>query len=356
LQSLRFPWSLTKISKLPHPHINLIAEEFLNNKFQKRHVIGKHSLIDRHSTLKTYRLVIRLLTEMQLLSVVALSRLVGQDYLGGNALVALLAETGRISPDLLSSDFCQVGRPITIRAMARSFNRPYETMRRALRRLSQLELVDLSDDGVTLRSDAISRPEVQTYLMEMHDIMVTLLEDLFMFAKLPAPNHGTGNYPQNLIKLASLDLQLLAVEGMQGIFTDWTGLMVATAITAGNIRNVTYHPDLAFTYAAADQTPPMSLRKPVHFKTLCEVLPICPTTAWRRVAAMKMLGSIKNVDGGLVIDSKWLNNHTVIANACDRIDRMHSTINRMASSGVSLNNIESLYIKGRANPIGLHSD
>ena len=353
MQSLRFPWSLTKISKLPHPHINRIAEEFLNEEFGPKHLAARKSLSDRHNTLKTYRLVIRLLAEMQLCGAVALCRLVGQDYLGGNALVALLAEAGRVSPDLLVSGSDRIGRPITIRAMARSFNRPYETMRRALHRLSQLELVELSDDGVTLKGGVINRPDVQNYLVEMHDIMVTLLEDLFVFAKLPAPSSFSSPSQKGLISLASLDLHLLSAEGMQGIFTDWTGLMVVSAIVAGNVRNVTYHPELAFSYAAADQIPPMRLRKPVHFKALCEALPICPTTAWRRVTAMKMLGSIKTVDGGLIVDSKWLNNSSLTANACDRIERMHSIISRMASSGVPLNNIEDLYIRGRSAPLTL---
>jgi len=97
----------------------------------------------------------------------------------------------------------------------------------------------------------------------------------------------------------------------------------------------------------------MRLRKPVHFKVLCEILPICPTTAWRRVTAMKILGFIKTVDGGLIVDSKWLNNSSLIANACDRIDRMHSIISRMASSGIPLNHIKNLYIRGRSTPLAL---
>lgn len=344
------------MAKLPYAHITRIAEEYLQQTFIKDHFADSNNLIDRRNTLKTYRLIIRLLTEMQLRCVVALARIFEQDYLAGNAFVALLAETGRISPNTLVSGLGDVGRPITIRAMARSFTCPYETMRRAIQRLSQLDLVDQSDDGVVLRHSALDRPEVRAYLLEMHDIMVTLAEDLFVFAKLPMPESaraGDTGDTRAFVILASLDMHLLAVEGLQGMFADWTGLLVSSAIIAGNVRHITYHPELAFTYAADDQPPPMSLRKPVQFKTLCDTLPISPTTAWRRITVMKMLGSMKSIDGGLVIDSGWLRNQSLIANACDRLDRMHHIINRMVANGVPLDAMGQLYIKGPVAPIAL---
>jgi hypothetical protein len=140
---------------------------------------------------------------------------------------------------------------------------------------------------------------------------------------------------------------------MQSIFSDWTGLLLIAAISAGNIRDVTYDSELAFTYAAVDKVPPMHLRRPVYFKVLCDTLPICPTTAWRRIAVMKIFGSVTQVEGGLIIDGKWFKNPTLIANACDRIERMHSIINRMALSGVSMNKINNLYISGMVAPIYL---
>ncbi|NOW47072.1 DNA-binding transcriptional ArsR family regulator [Novosphingobium sp. SG751A] len=355
MQSLRFPWSLTHIARMPHPDISRVADEFLAAGGET----GKQDgAMARRHTLATYRLVIRLLTEMQLQGVVALARLVDQDYLGGNALVALLAEAGRLRPEALESSACLLDRPITIRAMARSFRRPYETMRRALHRLSELGLVDLREDGVVLAQGVVERAEIRAYLSHMHDIMVTFLEDLFVFARLPVPemlrsDPAMADHRQRLIKLAALDLHLLSVEGMQGIFSDWTGLLLAAAITAGNIRDVTYHPQLAFTYAAADSIPPMELRRPVLFRTLCDTLPLCPTTAWRRIAVMKMLGSIRTIDGGLILDSKWLGHPALIANACERIERMHAIINRMVQSGVALDAIGDLYIRGRVDPIDL---
>lgn len=362
MQSLRFPWSLTQIAKLPRTKISLVADEFLSAKMQrgKEEVQGSvvNPPVKRANTLATYRLVIRLLTEMQLCGVVALSRLVGQDHLGGNALVALLAEMGRFNPEALDSETPRIHRPITIRAMARSFHRPYETMRRALRRLAELDLVDLGDDGVVLRAGVARRPEIAAYLVEMHDIMVTFLEDLFVFARLPRPGGHAApwaeqSHQQRLIKIAALDLHLLSVEGMQGIFNDWSGLLLAAAVTAGNTRGITYHPELAFTYASAENIPPMHLRLPVPFKALCDALPLCPTTAWRRITAMKLLGSIKTIDGGLILESRWLAHPTLISNACDRIERMHAVINRMAQSGVPLHAIEKLYIHRRAEPIPL---
>lgn len=369
MQSLRFPWSLTQIARLPQSDISRVADEFLA---PHRGATGDAPVVNdpagydpvgdgpaqRRHTLATYRLVIRLLTEMQLSGVVALSRLVGQDYLVGNAFVALLAEAARTRPEALESDTSPMNRPITIRAMARSFQRPYETMRRALRRLAELELADLREDGVTLRAGAAQRPDIHAYLLEMHDIMVTFLEDLFVFARIPLPLQARPHPVapadrQRLVKMAALDLHLLSVEGMQGIFSDWTGLLLVAAITAGNTRAITRHPELAFAYAAADSIPPMELRRPVQFKTLCDTLPLCPTTAWRRITVMKLLGSIRTVDGGLILDSKWLAHPTLVANACDRIERMHAVINRMAHSGVPLNAIESLYIRHRADPIAL---
>lgn len=357
MQSLRFPWSLTEISKLPHARIDVIAKEFLN-PHDGQTLATANAFGIRQNTLKTYRLVIRLLTEMQLCSVVALSRLVGQDHMGGNAFVALLAETGRAFPQSLlhgsaQGGFAQGGRPIAIRAMARSFHRPYETMRRALHRLVDLGLAELREEGAALNSTIIERPDVQAYLAEMNDIAITLMEDLFVFAKLSRPEFSDRQGPQRSIKLAALDLHLLSVEGMQGLFTDWTGLLLAAAITAGNIRDVTYHPELAFAYAAPDKIPPMDLRKPVYFKALCDILPISPTTAWRRIAVMKMLGSVKDVDGGLIFDGKWLANATMIANACDRIERMHSIINSIRLDNVEKSGLDQLYINGKVEPICL---
>jgi len=327
------------------------VEYFLNEKVEIAE--NNAEIYSRLATLKIHRLIIRLLTESQLNSIVALSRLVGQDYIAGNALVVLLAEALRISPESSPSSAFDVRRPIAIRAIARSFNCPYETMRRALRRLSQLELADLRDDGVVLKEGAINRHDVQAYLNEIHDITVTLIEDLYVFAQLPLPPSTDSACPEDFIKLASLDLHLLAVEGMQSLFLDLSSLMLVAAITAGNIRHITYHPELAFTYAGVDQTPPMAMRKPVLFKSLCDTLPISPTTAWRRITAMKMIGFIKSIDGGLVVDGAWLGNSKHVYNACDRIDRMRHLIKKMAASGVPLKDIKSLYINGRVAPIPL---
>jgi len=353
LQSLGFPQTLAEVLKLSPPQIDLLADNFLSEEILIKDEYSKTDFYGRDYTLKIHRLVVRLLTEAHLSGVISLSRLVDQDYTAGNAFVALLAEVGRISPESFMSGSFEVHRPIAIRAMARSFHCPYETMRRALRRLSQLELADLREDGVVLKPGAIERPDVQAYLNDIHDITVTLVDDLYNFAKLPVPQSSHSACPEQFIKLASLDLHLLAVEGMQNIFLDFSSLMLTAAITAGNIRHITYHPELAFTYAGADQVPPMSMRRPVQFKALCDVLPISPTTAWRRITAMKMIGFIKAVDGGLVVDSHWLRNSRHIYNACDRIDRMRHIIKRMALSGVPLDDVSSLYIKGRVTPVSL---
>jgi hypothetical protein len=353
LQSLRFPWSLTAMSKLSHVKIGEISEDFLSNGFVDVGHKSRFCNFSRNDILRTYRLVIRILTEIQLNYAVAVANFFGQDFMVGNAFIALLAEVGRANPDSLLPGSRLVGRPITIRAMARSFHRPYETMRRAVRRLSELGLAELREEGVVLRSGFIDQHGVHDLLVEMHDITVTLIDNLFVFAKLPKPDFVEGESPEKFIKLASLELHLLSVEGMQSIFSDWTGLLLIAAISAGNIRDVTYDSELAFTYAAVDKVPPMHLRRPVYFKVLCDTLPICPTTAWRRIAVMKIFGSVTQVEGGLIIDGKWFKNLTLIANACDRIERMHSIINRMALSGVSMNKINNLYISGMVAPIYL---
>jgi hypothetical protein len=351
--SLSFPLSLTKVAKLPHSHINILADKFLDAEIHRQVVNPGDEISTRQTTRQTYRLVIRLLAEMQLSGIVALGRLVDQDYLMGNALVALLSETARNMPQALALGSGHVGRPITIRAMARSFNRPYETMRRALHRLYELEWVDLGEDGVTLRPGATSRPEIQAYLLEIHDITVTLLEDLFIFAKLPTPAFAREGCTPEAIQLAALDLHLLAVEGMQSIFTDWTGLLLSAAIAAGNVREITYHPELAFTYASADQIPPLNIRKPVQFKALCDALPVCPTTAWRRISAMKLVGTLKSLDGGFILDAKWLKNPTIITNGCERVERMHAILKKLAYGDSSLEDIRSLYLQGRVAPIAV---
>jgi hypothetical protein len=353
LPSQQFPWVLTRISKLPRGQVTKLAEEFLKpeNLHQNRNRDNPPAW--RYDIRSNCRLVMRLLTEMQLRSVVALAPLVGEDNLAGNALVALLAESWRAGAQSLERGSIEDGRPITIRAMGRSFHRPYETMRRALRKLADMDLIELCDDGVVLRRNIATHPAIREYLVQMHDIMVTLLDDVFVFARIPLPPFAKGSETRDGLILAALDLHLLGAEAMDGLIADWTGLLVISAITAGNTREITYHPELAFTYAAADAIPPMHLRRPVLFKNLCETLPICATTAWRRVTVLKMLGAVKTVDGGLVNDSKWFGNSKIVDSVCNMVERMHHIIGKIPldiSQGFSP---ESLYINGRVAPVAL---
>jgi hypothetical protein len=348
------PRSFLEMAKLDRKSINSIVSEFKRNLFCgfRSQILNKK--YDHFLT--SYRLIIRILTESQLMGVATLSRLVDQDYLGGNALVALLAEVGKISPKaLICGDFPDV-RPIAIRALARSFNRPYETMRRALRRLSEQGWVELRDDGVTLHKNAINDPRIHAYLMEMHDVMATLIDDIYGFAKMPppAPPATLGSAPDpGVMVMGALDLHLLSAEGMQSVVVDWIDLMLIAAISAGNIRDVTYHPELAFRYAGADQIPPMALRRPVTLNALSETLPVSFTTAWRRVAVMKLTGLVVSIEGGLVLQSRWYGHGTMIANGCDRIERMFAILHRMAASGVPMHDPAHLYRKGRVPPIAL---
>jgi predicted transcriptional regulator len=351
VSSQQFPWVFTKIAKMPKVQISRLAEEYLHKDRQFSKGYDKADTAFRNKTLDNCRLLIRLLTEMQLRCVVAIARVVQQDCLAGNALVGLLAENWRAGTHSLQGGHLGDTRPITIRAMARSFHRPYETMRRALRRLHELELIDFDEDGVILRDDITERPEIKALLVEMHDIMVTLLDDVFIFAKSPLPNFPRGSDPADALILAALDLHLLGAEALNSLIADWTGLLVLSAITAGNTRDITYHPELAFTYASAESVPPMHLRQPVYFKNLCEALPICPTTAWRRITVMKMLGAVKTVDGGLINDSKWFTNAKVIAGICNMVDRMNFIICKIPLGGIKAFNPQDFYINGRVDRV-----
>jgi hypothetical protein len=343
------PRSFLEMAKLDTKAISAVIKEFEDKVFPKPK--------SEHKFSKNYRLLIRILTEAQLMGVAALSRLVDQDYLGGNAMVALLASVGRTSPDaLFSGDFPDV-RPIAIRGLARSFNRPYETMRRALRRLAELGWIELRDDGVTLHPKAIRDPRIHAYLLEMHDVMATLIDDIYGFAHMPPPAIPTGTPAgtpdPGMMAMAALDLHLLSAEGMQSVVVDWIDLLLMAAISAGNIRDVTYHPELAFRYAGADQIPPMDLRRPVTLAALCEALPVSFTTAWRRVTMMKLTGLVVSVDGGLVLQSRWYGHATMIANGCERIERMFAILHRLAASGVPLGEPGRLFHHGRVPPIAL---
>ncbi|MES2338032.1 MAG: hypothetical protein V4537_08055 [Pseudomonadota bacterium] len=211
------------------------------------------------------------------------------EHLGYGDPLAALASDGRDGGAALR-------RPISANAIAESLSLPYETVRRrtiamiADGRLRRVE-AGLIVPPETLAGVALGRAMREVCDL-LDDTVVTLAGIGFDAHAIAAsagaamPGPSAPPPPDALIARIALDAQIRSLETVASSFGDIVSAYVCATIVAANVRALTLDSELAWRYAAEDQSPPDALRRPVTIRDLARELAMPFETVRRHVRVL----------------------------------------------------------------------
>lgn len=300
------------------------------------------------------RLIGRLAAEMVLHAIVATRRAFPAAFDNGSTYgrVALFLTLMRYAePAFGKPTTNEQPRALSISSLAGSIRTPFETARRHVAVLVDQGLAERDRLGVRLAQDLNDDPRYHALLNDLHDLMVAQIDDLFVFSiPLPLPRPATIYRPAETL-FTLLDTSLALLERNLGIYGSGMRAIVANAIIAANIRDVTYDPTLALRYARIDTVPPDALRRPVRTSALARGLHLPYSTVAREVRQMQDIGFVVRQTGGLVVPSAQLKQTVMSDNNRTALIRAIQIVQRLKLGGFPFDQPSQAYLRARAAPL-----
>lgn len=300
------------------------------------------------STIAPTRLIGRLAAEMALHALVATRRRFGAAFDAGATFdrVALFLTLLRHANLPHGSPF-DGARALSISGMAASMDIPFETARRHGALLVDHGLATRKAGGLTLAADLHGNDMLTALQAELHDLMVAQIDDLKKF-EIPMPTARPGSdYRPTETLTALLDTVLALLDTNRAIYGSSMTAIVANAIISANVRQITYHPELARRYARLDTIPPDHLRLPVRRSALSRALGIPYSTVARQVAQMIEVGLVTSSRAGLTIRHAQLAQTALIDNNRSALIRAVQVVQRLKMGGFRFDSPASCYLSGR---------
>ena len=244
----------------------------------------------------------------------------------------------------LPSDAPLVG---SINAIARSFNRSPETVRRHVHILANQGFFTVAPDGVRLAPSLEAGARILDYLHGAHDNLLWLLEELDGWGLLkrskPRKQHKT---PHELLLLTALDFRLHGFDSFYGLVNDdWVSWSLWNALSGMTVRHVTTDRELSRTFMV--QSTPNDVRRPASVRALATVAGLPYATVWRHVLAMERGGYVRRVAGGYVILTEHLLTRAVETRVALYVQNTFDRLNAVVAKGIDPKAIPSLYRGGR---------
>lgn len=256
-------------------------------------------------------------------------------------LLLILRESGRFSRDVGNRG------GISISAVARSLERPFETVRRHVNALISDGICEPSPHGVVVRAATWDLPPFVALTRLLHDRFIGMIADMAASGiALPSGRAGC-THDANAIIAASIDIVLAPFEYVGSQYRSWLEMMVVCAVVTGSVRAVTYDPVLTRLYAEADTTPPDNMREPVAVAAVARALRMQYTTVRREVQAAVASGTLARASGGVRATEAYLSDSTISRGGLLVAGRTGQVLQRLAALGFRFDDPESCYLKGR---------
>ncbi len=239
---------------------------------------------------------------------------------------------------------------ISINAIAASLGQPFETARRHVNALIDDGVARRGPGGVEVRPEALARGPLAAMLVDLHDTMIRLVEDLRTFGVPVPPPRGGVPYCREATIAAALDLMLAAHEYLVQGYRSGLEMVVVNAVVAASVRHITFDRILALRYAAADTPPPDQLRRSVAPRPIARGLLIPYTTVRRQVERSVARGMLVMRDGGVRGAPAFLDQSSLMAGGAVSaaiVSRVARAFERLGPGGFPFDDPASRYIGSR---------
>lgn len=234
-------------------------------------------------------------------------------------------------------------RGVSVRALARSLNLPFETVRRKVRELEHAGLCVPAGDGRPIAAplgEAAARAEAA----RVCDGFGLLLGNLAALGVSPSVFHG-GTLPapaadQGPAQLAAHRLIhnyfLRTLEaGVAPHGTMFNALVFVAAMSA-NAERITYDPALALRYAAADTPPPDGLRRAAKPREIAQRLNLPYEVVRRRLVEFLERGWVVKSGSGYLCAVERMQDPALLAGAYLIVQRLGQLVQAVAQTGLAL--------------------
>ncbi|WP_404367985.1 hypothetical protein AB5I39_13850 [Sphingomonas sp. MMS24-J45] len=256
-------------------------------------------------------------------------------------LLLILRESGRLTgASVLSGG-------VSISAVARSLDRPFETVRRHVNALIGDGICETSRNGVIVSAATWDLPPFLALTQLLHDRFVAMIADLAHSGiALPDSRAGVRHDPDAIVA-AAIDIILAPFEYVASQFRSWLEMMVVCAVTTGSVRQVTYDPILTRRYADADTIPPDQIREPVVIAGVARALRLHYATVRREVQAAIACGTLMRAGAGVRATEAYLSDVTISRGGMLVAARTAQVLQRLACAGFRLEDPASYYLVGK---------
>ncbi len=213
-------------------------------------------------------------------------------------------------------------RPVSIRAISRSMDIPYETTRR---KLLELEAEGLcrrtADNSMVLATGYLTSPERRTHASEDCGLVRDLVGRLRAIDFDPVP-YGAGSPPdsrgpEDQLELVAVmimeDFILRACEAGVGVHGSLLNSLVFLTVLTLNAAPITFDLENAWRYAGADTPPPEQMRRPVPLSSIAQAISLPSETVRRRLVDFQAKGWVEHRPDGYLLNLDRLQAPEVLA-------------------------------------------
>jgi predicted ArsR family transcriptional regulator len=233
------------------------------------------------------------------------------------------------------------GRGISIRALARSLNLPFETVRRKVRELEDNGLCVAAADGRPIAAP-LDAAQARAEAVRVGDGFALLLGNLAALGVGATTFHGGQVAPAAADQeQARLDAHRLihnyflrTLEAGVGPHETMFNALIFAAAMSANAERITYDPDLAMRYAAADTPPPDGLRRPARPREIAERLNLPYEVVRRRLVEFHQRGWVAKVGSGYVCTVERMQQPELLAGAYMIVQRLGQLVQAVAQTGL----------------------
>jgi len=284
-----------------------------------------HGIHDDQYPMPMARVAVRVLLEFALSALRATTILCKGQFETGIFLVILLREA-----QSFDAGSGAVPEGVSVNALAASFGKPFETVRRHVNRLIELGICRRAPKGVAFSPEPEMRGATDAFLVEVHDLTLRLFEDLHALEYPVPPGGGSASFDQ--VTQGGLDLLVQCCDIGTQLHEVWIRMYLYYGVMTANARSITFDRDLAHRYSDSRTPPPEAVRRPVSARMLSRALGLPYSTVRRHLAHMERIGQIFRLKGGWMLTMEWMQKPEILASGhmvCRKIDAMLAHASRM---------------------------
>ncbi|RYF95191.1 MAG: hypothetical protein EON95_02565 [Caulobacteraceae bacterium] len=236
-------------------------------------------------------------------------------------------------------------RGISVRALARSLNLPFETVRRKVHDFEEAGLCIAAGDGRPLAAP-VTEAAAQAEATRVCEAFSLLLGNLLALGVSPATFCG-GALPAPAAPGAQARARIAAHRLIHNYFlrtleagvepheTMFNALVFAAAMSA-NAQRITYDPTLALRYAGADTPPPNELRRPARPREISERLNLPYEVVRRRLVEFQERGWVFKSGSGYLCAVERMQDPALLAGAYMIVLRLGQLVHSVAQAGLAM--------------------